>query len=80
MFINKDIPDDIPEYKLTKKMKLIDIIVSNKILMSNGEAKRMIKQGAVKIDNNKVYDVFLEIEPNNKFILKVGKRKFLKIV
>ena len=80
MFINKDVPDDILEYKLVKKMKLIDIIVSNKILTSNGEAKRMIKQGAVKIDNNKVDDIFLELEPNNKFILKVGKRKFLKIV
>ena len=80
MFINKDVPDDIPEYKLVKKTKLIDIIVTNKILISNGEAKRMIKQGAVKIDNNKVDDIFLELEPNNKFILKVGKRKFLKIV
>ena len=80
MFIKKDVPDDIPEFKLVKKMKLIDIIVKNKILISNGEAKRMIKQGAVKIDNNKVEDVFLEINPNQKIIIKVGKRKFLKIL
>ena len=80
MFIKKDVPDDIPEFKLVKKMKLIDIIVKNKILISNGEAKRMIKQGAVKIDNNKVEDVFLEINPNKKIIIKVGKRKFLKIL
>ena len=56
MFIKKDVPDDIPEFKLVKKMKLIDIIVKNKILISNGEAKRMIKQGAVKVNNKKILD------------------------
>ena len=55
-------------------------MVTNNMVSSNGEAKRMIKQGAVKIGDNKVLDINLEITPNKNIILKVGKRKFLKIV
>ena len=47
---------------------------------SNGEAKRIIKQGGVKIGDKKVEDIHLEIFPNKNTILKVGKRKFLKII
>jgi len=60
-------------------MRLIDIMVSNKLVSSNGEAKRMIKQGAVKINDEKMDDGFMLIDPGSENILKVGKRRFLKI-
>ena len=47
---------------------------------SNGDAKRMIKQGGVKIDDEKVTDLHLEISSDQERILKVGKRKFLRIM
>ena len=50
------------------------------MVSSNGEAKRMIKQGAVKLNDEKVMDMHMEISPNQDIILKVGKRKFLKII
>ena len=80
LFINKDIPENIPEIKIDSDKKLVEIMVSNNMVSSNGEAKRMIKQGAVKINDNKVIDMYLEISPNEDIILKVGKRKFLKII
>jgi len=80
LFINKDIPENIPEIKIDSKKKLVEIMVSNNMVSSNGEAKRMIRQGAVKINDNKVIDMHLEISPNEDIILKVGKRKFLKII
>ena len=55
-------------------------MVLNKMVSSNGEAKRMITQGAVKINDDKVKDIHQEISPNQNIVLKVGKRKFLKIV
>ncbi len=79
LFIKKKVPDDIPEATLDGPSKLIDIMVSNNMVSSNGEAKRMVKQGAVKINDEKIEDPFISIEPGNDDILKVGKRRFLKI-
>lgn len=79
LFIKKDIPDDIPEYALSNAETLISIMVGNNLVSSNGDAKRMIKQGAVKLDNEKVSDMSLEISPGSETVLKVGKRKFLRI-
>ena len=80
LFIKKDIPDNIPEVNLKSNKKLIDIMVSNNMVSSNGEAKRMIKQGAVKLNDKKVVDIHIEISSGKNIILKVGKRKFLKII
>ena len=80
LFIKKDIPDDIPEIKIDSTQKLVEIMVSNNMVSSNGEAKRMIKQGAVKINDEKVVDMHMEISSGETVILKVGKRKFLKII
>ena len=55
-------------------------MVSNQLVSSNGDAKRMIKQGAVKLDNEKVSDIFLKVSPDSEKVLKVGKRKFLRII
>ena len=47
---------------------------------SAGEAKRMIKQGAVKIDDVKVMDAFGTVNVDKTMILKVGKRKLAKVI
>ncbi len=79
LFIKKDIPENIKNIKIKITTKIIDIMVSNNMVSSNGEAKRMIKQGAVKVDNLKISDIQAEINPDDTAILKVGKRKFIKI-
>lgn len=79
LFIKKDVPDDIKNIIISKPTKIIEIMVLNNMVSSNGEAKRMIKQGAVKINDLKVKDVQEEICVDKTSILKVGKRKFIKI-
>jgi len=79
MFIKKEEPEDIPEYKLEKSEKLINIMTSNQMVSSNGEARRMIKQGAVRINKDKVDDIHMIVEPEFDIVIKVGKRKFLKV-
>jgi tyrosyl-tRNA synthetase len=47
---------------------------------STSEAMRLIKQGGVKINSEKVSDIKLEIKKGSESIYQVGKRKFLKII
>ncbi|MCK4694667.1 MAG: tyrosine--tRNA ligase, partial [Candidatus Cloacimonetes bacterium] len=79
VFSKKEIPDEMPEYKMKEdKISIMDILVRNKICSSNGEVKRMIKQNAVSINGKKINDIFYEI--NDSVVIKVGKRRFLKVV
>ena len=78
IFSKREIPDDIPEFELKEKMKIIDILVKSNTCTSGGEARRMIKQSAVSFDGKKITDIFAEIFKEG--IIKVGKRRFLKVV
>ena len=78
IFKKKDIPDDIPEFKISGSTKIIDILTQSKTCASGGEARRMIKQNAVSIDGNKITDIFFEI--TDECVIKVGKRRFVKIM
>ncbi|MBC8256315.1 MAG: tyrosine--tRNA ligase [Candidatus Marinimicrobia bacterium] len=80
LFIQKDEPDDMPEYSIAESEKLIAIMVKNGMVASNGEGKRMISQGGVRLNKEKVDDIRCMIEPGENMVLKVGKRKFLRIV
>lgn len=81
--INKEIPDDIPEFNFENgsSHKLIHIIKTVNFAPSNGEARRLIQQGGVSIDGETVEDVNYEITFSNdtELVLKVGKRKFGRI-
>lgn len=81
VFINKGIPDDIPEYSAdTNSMAIIDLIATVNFAPSKGEARRLIQQGGVSVDGEKVTDLFQEIIFDSEKILKVGKRKFIKLL
>tara|TARA_B100000579_G_scaffold175852_1_gene143325 strand:+ start:282 stop:1490 length:1209 start_codon:yes stop_codon:yes gene_type:complete len=78
--VSKGIPDEINEYYLDKETLLINIIVDSGLLKSKSEARRMIKQSAVRIDGETVKDMQHSLIPGQEKILKVGKRRFLKVV
>ncbi len=81
LVINKDIPDEIPEYKcLSEKVLLPEILKDAKMVTSKGEAKRLIKQGGISINKKKVTEFLNEINIQNGDVVKIGKRKFLKLV
>lgn len=80
-FKDKEIPFDIPEFKIKKqKIQLIDLLVETKMVTSKSEARRLIEQRGVKIDKTIIGDVNEEIEIYNNLILQVGKRKFVKLI
>ena len=78
--VGKGIPDDIPEYSLSSEDLIVNVIFEAGLLQSKGEARRMIKQGAVKLDGDPIKDIQAKISPSDEQILKVGKRRFLKVI
>ena len=81
-FVKKEIPDDIEETLVAQQnCKLADFLLQTNLAASKGEARRLIEQGGVKIDGEKVSNTQAEIEINagEAFIIQVGKRKFLRI-
>jgi len=63
-----------------KEVGLIDLLVEAKLAPSKAEARRLIQQGGVSIDNQPVTDEKLVVPLINERLIKVGKRKFLRIV
>ena len=78
--LKKDIPNDIPKYKLKQEKLLVDILADTNLTSSKGEARRLIKQNAVKINKITINDINYIIKPDTKeIVIKVGKRRFLKV-
>ena len=81
VFIKKEIPDDIPELKITEgKTSIIDLIMKANFAPSRAEAKRLVKQGGVSLSGNKISDFNKEVKIENGSVLKVGRRKFVKLI
>ena len=82
--VNKEIPDDAPEIEFERgsSIRLLDIISDANMTQSNGQTKRLIKQGGVSVDDEKVSDINLELTFNegDQYNLKVGKRKYAKLI
>lgn len=78
--VSKGMPDEIQEYQLKEEDFLVNIIADSGLLKSKSEARRMIKQSAVKIDGEAIKDIQYKVSVGDSFVLKVGKRKFLRVV
>jgi tyrosyl-tRNA synthetase len=75
-FHDKQVPTDIPQVKAKKGTALLDLMVAENLAPSKSEARRLIEQGAVKLDDNVIDSIEAKVEAGT---LKVGKRKFVKI-
>lgn len=76
------IPEDIKEveYQIEgDSIPLVNLLKDMGMVASTSEASRLIKQGGIKIDSEKVNDAKTKILPSTNRIYQVGKRKFLKI-
>lgn len=75
-------PDEIPEIKFKKKsMPLVDVLVESKLASSKTEARTLIKQKSVKIDDEVVADEKYEVSLSKEgVIIQKGKRHFMKVV
>jgi tyrosyl-tRNA synthetase len=80
IFRKKGKPTKIPEIKIRgKKLKLIDLLSKVKLVTSKSEARRLISQGGVKIDDKIIKEWNREIMIKSGIIIQAGKRRFIKI-
>ncbi len=77
IFAKKEIPDDIVEYRL-KGETLLDIVMSLNFTDSRSNARRLAEQGGITLNNERITD--LSVVVDSECILKVGKRKFAKLI
>lgn len=78
VFSQKEVPQEMPKFKTDGKKTILTILSESNLVASGNEARRLIKQGAVSFDNEKVEkDDFV---PQKSGILKAGSRRFLKII
>jgi tyrosyl-tRNA synthetase len=83
IFVDKGLPDEIPVKEVAAKAQIAicPLMVELGLAASNGEAKRLIEGRAVEKDSEKITDVQLklDLEAGQSFILKAGKKKFVKV-
>lgn len=75
------LPTDIPVFQWNgpKEISIIDLIVDLKMLSSKSEARKMISNRGVKVDNEKVEDTSSRLLLSEGMVIQVGKRKFVRI-
>ena len=79
IFIKKDKPDYMPEVVLDEDTLIVDLLLLYELVSSKSEARRLIDQGAVKINDQKCIDRDRIINKDEQLVIKVGKRRFLKV-
>lgn len=86
VFKQKEIPSDLTVHvvdpvKIAESSEVSIIDVLEEILLSRGEAKRMVRQGGIYIDGNRIdnIELMLDFKKKNEYVLKIGKRRFYKI-
>jgi len=83
VFKKHDIPDDIPEQKISAaedQIWLPRLLADAGLVKGTGDARRMIKQNAVSLDGNKINDMEYQVPASGEVLLKVGKRRFCRVI
>jgi tyrosyl-tRNA synthetase len=84
LFVERQAPQSVQSVSIkpaTQKIKLVDLLVEVDLAPSKAEARRLISQGGVKLNRERVSDVTFEIDKNDvkEVQLQVGKLKFLRV-
>lgn len=80
-FSKKELPSKIPEKKIKPgQYALADLLVKTGLVNSKSEARRLINQNGVKINQHVVHEKPIDIGSNNDLVIQVGKRRFVKVI
>jgi tyrosyl-tRNA synthetase len=80
IFKEKQVPEDMPVHVVGEpKVWIVKLMTSSGLAASSSEARRLIQQGAVELDGERVSDPEAQVELSRERILKVGKRRFLRV-
>jgi len=85
VFSKGNLPEDIPVIEISKsdledgELWIVKLVAATGLVDSNSQARRMIKQGAVSINDKKYEKINLDIKVEDEMIIQIGKRRFAKI-
>lgn len=80
VFQQRKLPEEMPTRKVEGPTPVVDIIAAAGLTKSKGEARRLIRQGGVRLDGEKIADTEFVFTPDGKeHVLQVGRRRFLKV-
>ena len=81
VFARGSAPTDMPEIAVAAwAMNIVTLIVTSGFAKSTSEARRLVQQNAVRVDEEKIADIEAEVQPRTGMVLRVGKRRFGRIV
>ena len=86
VFSKRDVPSELPRFSISKmgleSDNLLEILSATQLFGSKGEIRRLIQQGAIKLDGKKIEDFSLVLEPPDRegIVIKAGKKIFLQIL
>ncbi len=83
VFQDRGLPDEIPEFAVSAKDRpiwIVRLLTASGMVSSGGQARRLIAGGGVKINGQKVTDDSLELKVEGELLIKIGKKRFLKVV
>lgn len=78
VFSKRHIPEEMPSLKILPEENIVDAVTNAKLAASKSEARRLVLQGGVKVNGEKVMD-FNNVELKNGDVIQVGKGKFVRI-
>jgi tyrosyl-tRNA synthetase len=73
-------PEEIPGYVLSGRTQLVDVMTASGLASSRGEARRLVQQGGVRLNDEALDDPNLDLGSAAGGVLRVGKRRFLRLV
>jgi tyrosyl-tRNA synthetase len=76
----RKLPEDMPTYSLTEPTNVVDIIAEADLARSKSQARRLVQQGAVRLDGEKIKSIDFDIDIEEDAVLRVGKRRFLQLL
>lgn len=80
VFSRREVPDDMPELTVPAGgVGLLAFLADEGLAGSRGEARRLVQQGAVRLDDERVTDVGHHLDPADGTVLRVGKRRFARL-
>jgi tyrosyl-tRNA synthetase len=79
VFQERELPSEMPEVSLPAATSLADLLLGTGLVPSKSEFRRLVQQGGVRLDGNKVEDPNLVIDPRSVQVLQIGRRKFLRV-
>jgi len=81
IFVKRDNPENMQDRKIDSDVGLLKLLTEEGLIASKGEGKRLLNQNAIKINGQVCNDINFVISPSKEeLVIKVGKRRFLKVI